>query len=149
MSAFNNLVFRHKCPECHESNEFKVQFKACSSYGGNAKIDRFHDWDYRIGDTMPWHDEPEERNSWPSEYCYVSQLNPDGGPKYVIDSGLGDCPNCAKRLTFYIRVTNRRILRIIGCESADLNDLTVVFDDGRIQQTKLDYDFSLDPPPKS
>jgi len=52
MSAYNWIKFDEICPTCKEFVGIKAQSKMASSYNGTT--DRFHNKEYRIGDTMKW-----------------------------------------------------------------------------------------------
>lgn len=149
MTAINNLRFHHQCPCCHQRRPFEAQFRAGGSFGGDGGIDRFYGYAYQIGDVLPWFEAAEERNTWPSDYSYVKFANDRQGPRYVLDEALGDCPNCKAKINFYVKITDRRILRIVGAESDDLNDLSIVHDDGRREEMELNRDWFLEPLPEN
>jgi hypothetical protein len=64
MSAFNWIVFQHRCPACGVDTAIRAQCHIASSYDGDIS-GRFCDKDYQLKQKMAWwSDDHPESKSW-------------------------------------------------------------------------------------
>lgn len=123
MGVVNFIKLRNNCPNCGFHGEFTANISSAAWYGGMGKDDGYYSGEYEIGDVLRWYSE-EESPTWPGNYAFVFQYSETEAA--VIDPGISTCPSCKKRLVFYILINNRRIIRVLGSETDDLNMHSVI-----------------------
>ena len=92
MSAFNWIVIEATCPSCRRVSSLRAQTHVASDYSGDAS-GRFHDRQYRLGESMAW---------WPtSDPRYVgwrANAAPVQGIGSASEACYTDCLSCGAKL---------------------------------------------------
>lgn len=123
MGAMNNISFKFFCQFCNTHTDGRAQCHAAASFSGNSKFDRLCDIDYKIGDKMHWLEGQSEENTWPSSYSFIRSSF--DGSLIIVEPCSGICVSCKKIQSFYFIINNLQIMRLIGEEDHELNDLSV------------------------
>ena len=100
MSAYNWIVFEGRCPACGTAAMLRAQTHVASSYDGDAS-GRFHDSEYRLGESMKWwaRDDPRFAD-WPADREFSK---PEANNQLEEEACYATCPNCKASLCVLLR----------------------------------------------
>ena len=99
MAAFNWIVVEATCPACGSQATLRCQTHVASDFAGDGSR-RFHDREYRVGDSMAW---------WPSSDSRFPQWranrtsNPRVDPNVDEEACHATCNQCAAPLFVILR----------------------------------------------
>jgi hypothetical protein len=110
MSAYNWVVVPASCPACGITTEIRAQTHVAADYDGD-ETGRFHDREYRIGDSMRWWTPLDPRfASW------RANRGRGGVPSSEIEEEAcyAECPSCHARLFVLLRFNSIRIETVVA-----------------------------------